>query len=50
MMFRHIVSNEILMEKNSIKSILDRGTDPLQKYYDAWSQESLTVAMENLFL
>ena len=49
-MFRHIVSNEILMEKNSIKSILDRGTNPLQRYYDAWSQENLTIAMENLFL
>ena len=49
MMFRHIASDEILMEKNSIRFILNKGTAPLQKYYDTWSQKNLILALENLF-
>jgi len=48
--FRHIVQDDILLEKNSIKSIWERGTKPLQKYYDMWSQEKFVSEMENLFL
>ena len=48
--FRHIVQDDLLLEKNSIRSIWERGTKPLQKYYDMWSQEKFVSEMENLFL
>lgn len=47
--FRHIVSDEILIEKNSIIDILNRGTKPLQKYYDAWSTDKFVLEMDSLF-
>jgi hypothetical protein len=48
--FRHIVQNSILLEEHSIQDILDRGTAPLQEYYDKWSTEKFTQELENLFV
>ena len=50
MMFRHIASDDILIEKNTIKNIINRGTDPLERFYTDWSPEKFTDAMENLFI
>jgi hypothetical protein len=50
MAFRHIVSNEILLDKNTITSIHSRGTAPLQKFYDRWSTSNFTLEMEKLFI
>jgi len=48
--FRHIVQDDILLEKNSIMDIWKRGTKPLQRYYDMWSNEKFISEMEELFL
>jgi len=48
--FRHIVSDEILIENNSIEAILNRGTRPIDKYYDIWDTNVFTLEMEKLFI
>lgn len=50
MMFRHVASDGIMLEKNSIKNIMNRGTKPLEQHYDKWSIDNFTLSMENLFL
>jgi hypothetical protein len=49
-MFRHMRKEEILLEKNSIKSIINRGTQPLEEFYINWSQENFIKEMDRLFL
>jgi hypothetical protein len=39
-MFRHINKDEILIEKNSLKSIIDRGCDPLLEFKEKWSNDN----------
>ena len=36
-MFRHVLKDEIDINKNSIQEILNKGTKPLEPYYDKWS-------------
>jgi hypothetical protein len=50
MMFRHIMSDEILIEKNFLKDIISRGIMPLEKFYSLWSIDNFTSEMERLFL
>jgi hypothetical protein len=50
MMFRHITSNDILLEKHSIKQIMERGTAPLEKFYSEWSTKVFTEKIEELFV
>lgn len=50
MMFRHIASESIMLERNSIKDILSRGIEPLKNYHDSWSVDNFTSSMEKLFL
>ena len=39
-MFRHINKDEILIEKNSLKSIIDRGCKPLLEFKEKWSNDN----------
>jgi hypothetical protein len=48
-MFRHISNNDILISKNSIESILAKGTKPLEKYYTMWNIENFKEEMDNIF-
>jgi hypothetical protein len=50
MMFRHIMSDDIMIEKRHLSDILQLGTAPLLKYYNDWSPENFSLSMENLFL
>jgi hypothetical protein len=50
MMFRHIITKDILVERRTLKQILDNGTAPLERYYSEWSTNNFKEAMENLFL
>jgi len=49
-LLRSIANDDILIEKNSLRDILKRGTKPLQQYYDKWSTEMFTKKMEELLL
>lgn len=49
MMFRHIASPEITMSPdNSLKDILARGTEPLERFYEEWSVENFIKKAEEL--
>jgi hypothetical protein len=50
MMFRHIMSDDICIEKTPLNIILTNGTKPLERYYKEWSTDSFVTAMENLFI
>ncbi|KKN18903.1 hypothetical protein LCGC14_0951230 [marine sediment metagenome] len=51
MMFRHLQPNDdILVEHNSLMEILNKGTKPLEKYYQEWSTDNFVKALDNLFL
>jgi hypothetical protein len=49
-MFRHIIKDEILVEKNSLVEILDRGIAPLEEFYDRWSTDKFVEALDALFI
>lgn len=49
MTFRHIASDDILMEKNTLQEILNRGTKPLEKFYDMWSPLKFREEMDKIF-
>lgn len=49
-MFRHVVNDDILLEKHSIKEILNLGTAPLEKFYEQWSTERFSKEMDKLFI
>jgi hypothetical protein len=50
MMFRHIASDNILLEKHTIREILNLGIDHLEKFYGEWSTSNFTLQMEKLFI
>ena len=49
MMFRHLVNDKILVGNNTLKEIMDRGTEPIQHLIDAWSTESFVKEFDSLF-
>lgn len=49
-MFRHILSDDILLEKNTIKDIYEKGIKPLERYYQDWAIPNFVNAMDNIFL
>ncbi len=49
MMFRHIVNDKITVENNTLKEIMERGTEPIQHLIDAWSTENFVKELEFLF-
>lgn len=38
-MFRHIIKNDILIDRNTLQEILKKGIKPLEKYYCEWDTE-----------
>ena len=48
--FRHIVKNEILIEKNSLKTIMEKGVEPLQEFYDRWKPQNFIDQLDGLFI
>ncbi len=49
-MFRHIWDDpRIIVESTSLKDIIANGTEPLEKYYKAWSLENATKRYEEIF-
>jgi hypothetical protein len=50
MMFRHVRKSEILTDKNTFQSIIDRGTSPLSDFYNKWSQDNFISEFDNIFL
>ncbi len=49
-MFRHILKNDILVEKNSLNEILKNGTKPLEEFYENWSIENFKKQMKRIFI
>jgi hypothetical protein len=49
-MFRHILKNDIVLSgKNSVVDILNRGTKPLNEFYDKWSTQKFIDEMDGIF-
>ena len=49
-LLRIIANKDTMLEKkNTIKNILDRGTNPLENYYSKWSVDTFKKEMENEF-
>lgn len=49
-MFRHISNPEIVLsDKNHLIEILERGTKPLEQYYEKWKPENFIKEMEDIF-
>lgn len=49
-MFRHIIKNNIIVEKNSLNEILKNGTKPLEGFYESWSIENFRKQMKRIFI
>jgi hypothetical protein len=47
-MFRHILKDDILIEKNSIQDILNKGISPLEEFYSKWSIDNFIKKMEEV--
>ena len=50
MMFRHVISDDILVSKSTLGSILRRGTAPIDKFYSMWSPDRLSDEVDKLFI
>lgn len=49
-MFRHIMDKDIVVsETNTLKDIINRGTAPLEKYYEAWSTDKFVEAFDEVW-
>ncbi len=48
-LFRHVAIDEVLIEKNSIQDIIDRGTAPIEKFYDMWSTDNFRKKFDEMF-
>lgn len=46
--FRHIISDDINIEKTSIKQIIAKGLTPLSKYYTMWNSGTLLAQYDGL--
>ncbi len=47
--FRHMWDDNILIEKNTLRAIIQKGTDHLEPYYKKWNKEAMIVAFEQAF-
>jgi hypothetical protein len=48
--FKHILKDEINLDKHTIKEILELGTAPLKEYYKKWSVYEFSRRMDELFI
>jgi len=46
--FKHIISDDINLEKAPLKKIISNGIQPLQKFYDRWNPTTLIQQYEEL--
>ena len=49
-MFRHILKDEIMVTKCPIQGILNRGTVPLEEFYEKWHPDRFREAIDEVFL
>src|SRR3990172_4379169 len=49
-LFRHIASDDILLEKNSVQDIINKGLTPIEKFYDIWSTKNFLRRFDLMFL
>jgi hypothetical protein len=47
--FRHIISDEINIDKTLIKNIINSGIAPIEKYYDMWNPKTFLEQYESIF-
>lgn len=47
--FRHIISDEINIDKTPIKNIINSGISPIEKYYDMWNPKTFLEQYEGIF-
>jgi len=48
--FRHMIKDEINIDKHSLKEIINLGTTPLEDLYEKWSPSNLKKEMDKLFI
>lgn len=48
--FRHMIKDEINVNKHSLKEIINSGIIPLEEFYEKWSPNKLRAEMERVFL
>jgi hypothetical protein len=50
-MFRHISAawNDICIESNSLKTIMERGVAPLAQFYNEWTEDKFLSKLESIF-
>jgi hypothetical protein len=48
-MFKHILKDDILVEKHSIKDLLQQGTKPLEEFYEKWDPKKFSERMDTIF-
>lgn len=49
-LFRHVASNGILLENNSVQDILSKGLAPIERFYHFWSTDSFREQFDGLFI
>jgi hypothetical protein len=47
--FRHIISDEINIDKTPIKNIINSGIAPIEKYYNMWNPKTFLKQYEDIF-
>jgi hypothetical protein len=47
--FRHIISDQINIDKTKIKDIINSGITPVEKYYDMWNVKTFLEQYEGIF-
>ena len=47
--FRHIISDEINIDKTPIKNIINSGIAPIEKYYNMWNPKTFLEQYEGIF-
>jgi hypothetical protein len=49
-MFRHVLKDEVLINKTTIKKCLENGVAPLEEFYSKWNPDILKKEVEEFFL
>jgi len=49
-LFRHISSNDILLENNSIKDIISKGLAPVERFHKLWNTDTFREQFGGLFI
>jgi hypothetical protein len=49
-LFRHVASNSILLENNSIQDIINKGLAPIERFYHFWHTDTFREQFDGLFI